>query len=47
MTNTQQDYPLLETYKKKRGCRIFLEEFLIIAIPFTVVVGGVLLIVFL
>ncbi len=44
MTNTyNNDFPLLQSYKKKSECRIFLEDFLNIAIPFIVVIGGILL----
>ena len=47
MTNTHQNYPLLQPYKEKSECRIFFEDFLNIAVPFTLVVGGLVLIAFL
>jgi len=47
MTKTHQNYPLLQPYKEKSECRIFFEDFLNIAVPFTLVVGGIILIAFL
>ena len=44
ISETHNNFPLLQTYKEKSGCRIFIEDFLSIAIPFTVVIGGILLI---
>lgn len=44
ITNSIQDIPLLQPYKEKSVCRIFLEDFLNIAIPFTLVIGGVIVV---
>jgi len=46
-TDNNNEFPFLKPYKKKNECRVFIEDILNILVPFTLVVGGILLVAFL
>lgn len=47
ITNSDNEFPFLKSYKKKSECRIFIEDTLNLIVPFVLVVGSILLISFL
>lgn len=47
IANHNNTLPLLQPYKTKSECRIFLENILTLTIPFTVIIGGIIVVVLL